>query len=259
MATWHWQTWEGLPYLTCSLLSAWPHGFFTRQFSPRSPDQLTPVLQPAAEFYRVTQVHGNQVLTTQEVLQNTQTTATELKHPEADAIITQAPNQAVWVCSADCVPILIADQQTGQAVAIHAGWRGTAAQIVPGAIARLQAQGSELANLYVALGPAISGELYQVSEEVAIQVVSTIDQGEDVDSILKLLAKEPQSPLLPDSEPGKIRLDVRRVNVLQLEQLGLRPEQIAVSPHCTYTDSEHFFSYRRDALKKVQWSGIISQ
>ncbi|MGL4500733.1 MAG: peptidoglycan editing factor PgeF, partial [Planktothrix sp.] len=35
MHTWHWQTWDGLPYLTCSLLKDWQHGFFTRSFSPR--------------------------------------------------------------------------------------------------------------------------------------------------------------------------------------------------------------------------------
>jgi len=49
------------------------------------------------------------------------------------------------------------------------------------------------------------------------------------------------------------------VNALQLEQLGVSSEQVAIAPHCTYQEPEHFFSYRRDKLKKVQWSGIVSK
>jgi copper oxidase (laccase) domain-containing protein len=44
-----------------------------------------------------------------------------------------------------------------------------------------------------------------------------------------------------------------------MEQLGIDSEQIAIAPHCTYQEAEHFFSYRRDQLKKVQWSGIVSK
>jgi copper oxidase (laccase) domain-containing protein len=56
-----------------------------------------------------------------------------------------------------------------------------------------------------------------------------------------------------------VRLDVRRVNAIQLEQLGISAEKIAIAPYCTYQKPEHFFSYRRDKLKKVQWSGIVSK
>ena len=49
-----------------------------------------------------------------------------------------------------------------------------------------------------------------------------------------------------------------RVNALQLEQLGISEEQVTIAPHCTYQDSVNFFSYRREKLKKAQWSGIVS-
>lgn len=52
---------------------------------------------------------------------------------------------------------------------------------------------------------------------------------------------------------------MRRVNALQLEELGIDSEQIAIASHCTYQQPEHFFSYRREHLKKVQWSGIVSK
>jgi polyphenol oxidase len=64
--------------------------------------------------------------------------------------------------------------------------------------------------------------------------------------------------VLPDEVAGKVRLDVRQVNRLQLLQLGLRPEQMAIAPHCTYADPVNFFSHRRAPLRKAQWSGIVS-
>jgi copper oxidase (laccase) domain-containing protein len=132
--------------------------------------------------------------------------------------------------------------------------------IVPRAIARLQSNGSQLQDLRIALGPAISGEKYQVSEQVAVEVGATIAPivPTQLPEAIAILRQLPDSPLLNDPEPGRVRLDVRRVNALQLEQLGLSAEQIAIAPQCTYQNSDHFFSYRRIQQKKAQWSGIVS-
>lgn len=266
MHTWHWQTWENLPYLSCSLLQDWNHGFFTSAFSPRTPDVIVDALQPEAQVYRIRQVHGNAVLTPSEIETASVAVQTdgeaESETPPADGILTEQPDQAVWVCSADCTPVLIADAKTGQVAAIHAGWRGTAARIVPNAIARLLDSGSALPDLRIAMGPAIAGEVYQVSETVAAQVGTSIvaaDTAETTELMLNILQQLPNSPILDDPHPGRVRLDVRRVNVIQLEQMGIAAEQIAIAPHCTYQQPEHFFSYRRNKLKKVQWSGIVSK
>ena len=274
MHTWHWRTWEGLPYLTCSLLESWQHGFFTQQFWPRSPSELVVVLQPDAEVYRVKQVHGNIVLTPSEIGRLQEGGADEggvgliggvteengVSLLEADGLITEQAEQAVWVASADCTPVLIADTKTGQVAAVHAGWRGTAAKIVPQAIARLQTQGSLSQDLRIAMGPAIAGSVYQVSTQVAAVVGASITTGnpDAAESILNSLHAMPDSPVLADPKPGRVRLDIRRVIALQLEQLGIYPDQVAIAPHCTYQEPERFFSYRRDKLKKVQWSGIVS-
>jgi polyphenol oxidase len=263
--TWQWQSWEGLPYLTCSLLSMWSHGFFTAEFSPRGPIDLTEVLSPGARVYRLKQVHGNMVLKTGLLNpvaspQGSETGAES--YAEADGLVTEQELEAVWVCTADCVPVLIADDRTGLAAAVHAGWRGTAAKILPEAIAQLVAQGSQLENLKIAMGPAIAGEVYQVSVEVAVELGATIAPKSAVnataDGILEFLHQLPETPVLADPEPGKVRLDVRRFNALQLQQLGINLSQVAIAPYCTYSDSARFFSYRRDPLKKVQWSGIVS-
>lgn len=261
--TWHWHTWENLPYLTCSLLKDWNHGFFTSAFSPRTPAEIVEALQLEAQVYRIRQVHGNAVVTPSEIESLTEVVKTEgepePEKPPADGIVTEQPDQAVWVCSADCTPVLIADAKTGQVAAIHAGWRGTATRIVPNAIARLLDSGSALQDLRIAMGPAIAGEVYQVSETVAAEVGKSIVAVETTELMINVLQQLPDSPLLDDPQPGRVRLDVRRVNVIQLEQLGISSEQIAIAPHCTYQESEHFFSYRRDKLKKVQWSGIVSK
>ncbi|MFM7363210.1 MAG: peptidoglycan editing factor PgeF [Cuspidothrix sp.] len=256
MHTWQWYDWEGLPYLTCNLLKPWPHGFFTQQFWPRPPHELTQALQPEASVYRLKQVHGNTVLTPQEV--DDHLNASDDNLALADGLISQQPLQAVWVASADCTPVLIGDVKTGQVAALHAGWRGTAAKIIPEAIYRMQSQGSNLADLRVAMGPAIAGEVYQVSVEVAAKIGNSIISDDDPEKIVAVLQGLPNSPLFPDAEPGKVRLDVRGVNALQLEQLGISVAQIAIAPYCTFQTPEHFFSYRREREKKVQWSGIVS-
>jgi hypothetical protein len=257
---WQWQTWEGLPYLTCDLLADWQHGFFTRQFAPREPQDLTGVIAPGADTYRLKQVHGNTVLTPTEI-----TTTTEVE-PEsgyalADGAMTETEGQAVWVASADCNPVLIANRHTGAVAAVHAGWRGTALKIVPRAVERLLAMGGNLDDIVVAIGPAIAGEVYQVTTQVGVEVAQTIATDTlptDHSAAATTLQSLANSPLLADEQAGRVKLDVRRVNQLQLEQLGVNPDRIAVAPHCTYQQPDRFFSYRREKLKKVQWSGIVS-
>ncbi len=157
--------------------------------------------------------------------------------------------------------MLVGDRATGQVSAIHAGWRGTAQAIVPVAVGKLQSQGSRLKDLVVAIGPAIAGEVYQVSVDVAAAVGRTVmaDAPKDDEAMVAALQPQQNSPVLADDTPGKVRLDVRLANRWQLEQLGLSREQVAIAPHCTFQEGDRFFSYRRTGEKQVQWSGIVSR
>ncbi|MGF1587902.1 MAG: peptidoglycan editing factor PgeF [Pleurocapsa sp.] len=259
---WHWQACQDYSYLTCKLLSAWQHGFFTKEFYPGTPEDLSSILQPHTTPYRVKQVHGNLVLTPKEIVDVVKQANSHNSLAEADAIISDRPQQSVWVASADCTPILIGDVVTRQVCAIHAGWRGTAQKIVYQAIARFLKFGSQTQNLRIAIGPAIAGEVYQVDESVAIKVGQSIilDADHKTDSeILTELKQFSQTPILKDALPGKVRLNVTRINQIQLEQLDISSEHIAIAPYCTFQQSDRFFSYRRTGKKKVQWSGIVSQ
>lgn len=275
-STWQWCEKEGLPYLTCGLLKDWQHGFFTQQCYPRTPEELIKIFDSQATTHRVKQVHGNIVLTPQEMTITPK--SEDATFPDADGLIADGKQQGVWVASADCNPILIGDRSTGRVAAIHAGWRGTAQKITKKTIARFLADGSNLTDLLIAIGPAISGEVYQVSETVAIEVGKSIlgdgdlenEQTRDVpterlnedegskEEVLQALFEMENSPLLPDEQPGRVKLDVRRVNQIQLKQLGINNAQIEIAPYCTYQRSDYFFSYRRTKEKKVQWSGIVS-
>lgn len=248
-ATWQWQNYQQFSYLTCSLLQEWTHGFFSRQSSPALPQELVQVLNPTAPVYQLKQVHGNLVWTPSEVL--TQVTDSLV---EGDGLISDSSQQSVWVASADCTPILVGDVKTGAVAAVHAGWRGTAKSILPVTISHFLSRGTSLADLRIALGPAISGTVYQVSQEVALEVGSSLFS----EAILENLALLSPSPLLGDPAFNKVRLDVRYVNFYQLKNLGVQPEQISIAPYCTYQDEEYFFSYRRTGEKQVQWSGIVS-
>ena len=268
---WNWKYWDGKPFLTCHLLPQ-PHGFFTRQFYPLTPERLVNALSPSADVFRVKQVHGKEVLLPTDVTAHM--TAVQLRLaqskapasgdlvqslPFADGVMSDRLNQSVWACSADCTPALICDLVTRQVAAIHAGWRGTAKKILPAAISQMVAQGSQMKNLRVALGPAIEGSVYQVSEAVACEVGATVAPAIAGNTLIERLLEIENPPFLSDLEEGKIRLDVRRINQMQMTQMGLSIEQVAIAPHCTYQDAENFFSYRRTQEKKVQWAGIVSQ
>ena len=113
------------------------HGF--------SPPENPPITQPLP--VRARQVHGRQYL---EVSATTPSPA-----GEADALISMSPGVAVGIATADCVPILLTTPGAETVAAIHAGWRGTLADIVGTVVSALEERGVEPAQLEAAIGPAI--------------------------------------------------------------------------------------------------------
>jgi copper oxidase (laccase) domain-containing protein len=131
------------------------------------------------------------------------------------------------------------------------------------AIGLLENAGSRRADLLVALGPAIGGQAYQVARSVSEQVAEALTPndaspkpGSSAGAIQDL---EACGGLAGDAKPGHDRLDIRLATRRQLENLGLATAQIAVCPLCTASEPLLFHSWRRDQVKAVQWSGIVSQ
>ncbi|MFM7675726.1 MAG: peptidoglycan editing factor PgeF [Synechococcus sp.] len=230
-------------YLQCDRLEGFEHGFFTRQWAGRGPEVLAGYLSAGVSVHRPQQVHGARVVAAGEAVAE--------PWPEADGLVSSGGGQSLWVCGADCTPVLLADPRSGRTAACHAGWRGVAGGIVPAAIAALEAAGSRRQDLQVALGPAISGARYQVEDAVVEAIAAGL--GTTSEELRR------SGALQEDPEPGRHRLDIRAATVVQLRRAGLDPAQIAECPLCTAAEPELFHSWRRDQVKAVQWSGIVAQ
>jgi YfiH family protein len=235
---WTWIGCYGGYYLQSDLLADFEHGFFTRQWQGRGPEVLAGYLSAGVSVHRPKQVHSALVLPA--------SAASAEPWPEADGLVSDAGGQSLWVCGADCTPALIADPVSGRVAACHAGWRGVAGGILLRAMEQLELAGCRRVDLLVALGPAVSGERYQVELSVAEQLAPVGDL-------------ERCGALWPDPEPGRCRLDIRAAARLQLEQAGVPSAQISVCPLCTVGEELLFHSWRRDQVKAVQWSGIVAQ
>ena len=244
---WTWVGCYGGYYLQAELLAAFEHGFFNRQWQGRGPEVLAGYVSAGVSVHRPQQVHGALVLPA--------SAAGSEPWPEADGLCSDAPGQSLWVCGADCTPVLLADPRSGRVAACHAGWRGVAARILPEAVQQLQRAGARAEELLVALGPAISGSAYQVEQAVAEQVAAGL-QGEPAEALQRL---HQAGALLDDPAPGRVRLDIRQAARLQLQELGIPEAQISLCPLCTHAEPELFHSWRRDQVKAVQWSGIVAQ
>jgi len=262
MQDWQWHEQSGISYLTCTLLQSWQHGFFSRSTWPAKPENLVQQCWGNEVLtFRTKQVHGKAVLPVEHLtpLSHPDTDPSDLEDGDGLIASPQTSPPGVWVASADCTPVLIGDISTRQVAAIHSGWRGTAAKIVPTAVAQLTERGSQLKDLRIALGPAISGSVYPVDRSVALQVCETIAPSPlTPDTLHEVMDTLAPSTLLPDPEPNKVRLDVRQVIATQLQHLGIATEQVSIAPYCTYQNPDTFFSYRRTGEKAVQWSGIVA-
>nr|ADI22149.1 uncharacterized conserved protein [uncultured myxobacterium HF0200_19H16] len=188
---------------------------------------------PNHTWVSITQVHGNEVV---EVTPNAN------KAIEADGLWTRSPEAALAVTVADCVPLLFA-HQSGQAVAaVHAGWRGTVANIAAEMVTRFKKAGFASEELVVALGPGIGPCCFEIGAEVieAIEVAF------------------PSLRSLVKTDGGKGRANLWDMNRIALEKAGILSSQIDVIDKCTSCTPD-LFSYRRDQGSTGRQAGVIAR
>ena len=92
--------------------------------------------------------------------------------PQTDGLVTATPGLALMVLVADCVPVLLASP--GAVGAVHAGRAGSAAGVVPAAVAALVGLGADLAATDALLGPSICGACYEVPAEMQASVEAAL-------------------------------------------------------------------------------------
>ncbi len=150
-----------------------------------------------------------------------------------DALVAGTPRVLLAVQTADCLPILIADERSGAFSATHAGWRGTLAGIVARTVERMQQEcGSRPEDLHAALGPAISAAVFEVGPETLAEFRERFDYADEI---------------ISDTRPnGKGNLNLNLANIKQLIACGLREDRIYDSALCTWLRNDLFFSYSRE-------------
>jgi|SRR5262245_26685692 len=152
---------------------------------------------------------------------------------EGDSLTANTPRILLAVQTADCLPILIADERSRAFSAVHAGWRGALACIVARTVERMQQEyGSRPQDLHAALGPGVSAAAFEVGPDVLIEFKDRFDYAE---------------ALISDMRPnGKGNLNLNLANVRQLIACGVREDRIYDSALCTWLRNDLFFSFRRE-------------
>ena len=153
---------------------------------------------------------------------------------EADAAVTNIPNEVLAILTADCMPVLFASKSGGVIGAAHAGWRGLSAGVLENTLQEMLAlsPGINPKDIVVWMGPAIGPTAFEVGEDV-LQAFAT--QGQTI------LSKA-FTPI--DGNSGKYLANLYLLARERLRSMGI--EQIDGGDFCTFNDSERFFSYRRD-------------
>lgn len=148
-----------------------------------------------------------------------------------DAVVTQTPGLCVCVSTADCIPVLLYDPKRGVVAAIHAGWRGTVADIVGHTVAFMQKHCGTVPNeLRAVIGPGIGLQAFEVGDEV-------------YDAFR--LAGFPMERM--SCRKTKWHIDLWEANRWLLCNSGV--EQIQLAGICTYQHQDEFFSARRLGIR----------
>lgn len=154
-----------------------------------------------------------------------------------DALITNLPQQCIGVSTADCVPILIYDEEHHAIAAIHAGWRGTVSKIAQHTLRQMALHyNTSPQRCKAIIGPSISVDAFEVGNEVVDQFM----QSGFPDTIVSRL---------PQNFTSRPHIDLWAANSWLLEDTGVPLANIQIAGICTYSNAETFFSARKLGIK----------
>lgn len=157
-------------------------------------------------------------------------------YPETDALVTQIPELALAIQVADCAAVLLADPKARVIGAVHAGWRGAAGDIVPGAINMMQSLGADPGEVRAFISPCISLKNFEVGQDVAEH--------------------------FPDEFVDYRHYEKPHVNLKgflkrQMVEAGLEGNHIEIHEGCTVDAEDAYYSYRREGDRSGRMLGIV--
>lgn len=245
-----------LEILTADSLDGVRHGFFTRRGGASSgvfaglncgvgsTDQSEIVFinrarvadamnVPPDHLVGVHQVHSTDVVTVTGPLPD---------KPRADAMVTATPGYALSVLTADCQPVLLADAEAGVIGAAHAGWRGALNGVLEATVEGMIDLGATREAISAVIGPSISQRAYEVGPEFLDTFLA-----EDHD----------YARFFAQGEGDRLQFDLPGFGLHRLRTAGIA--DASWTGHCTYSDAERFYSYRRTVhAKEADYGRLIA-
>jgi len=176
---------------------------------------------PGAELVTVHQVHSAEAVYADHAW-------SQADRPHADALVTDRPKLLLGILTADCAPVLFADNEAGVIGAAHAGWRGALAGVTDSTIAAMEKLGARKHRIAAAVGPCIAQLSYEVDDRFR----------------QRFQIEEPGSErFFAESATGKPHFDLPAYVVHRLIAAGI--EQVEALHLDTYAEPDRFYSYRR--------------
>ncbi|GAB4539715.1 MAG: peptidoglycan editing factor PgeF [Ruegeria sp.] len=148
--------------------------------------------------------------------------------PKADAIVTATPGLALTILTADCQPVLFSDPDAKVIGAAHAGWRGALQGVLEATLDAMEKLGARRANIRAVIGPTISQRAYEVGPEFLDDFIA-----DDPDN----------TRFFANGQDDRMLFDLPAFGLHRLRRAGVG--QAEWTRHCTYSDPERFYSYRR--------------
>ena len=162
---------------------------------------------------------------------------------DVDGLVTDIPGVVLVTYYADCVPLFFVDPIKKVIGLAHSGWRGTVDRMGEVVVKSMEKHfGSNVTDIYAAVGPSICRDCYEVSEEVASQFM--FEFGETV--------------VTPGKVSGKFQLDLWMTNRMILEQAGIPATQIQVTDICTCHNRDYLFSHRATGGKRGNIAAFLA-
>jgi YfiH family protein len=162
--------------------------------------------------------------------------------PKADAMVTATKGVALGILTADCQPVLFADQKAGVIGAAHAGWKGALHGVLDATVAKMESLGANRADITAVIGPSISQRNYEVGPEFHASFTDA-----DPDHARFFLA----------GHGDRFQFDLPAFGLHKLKETGIG--HAAWTGHCTYADAKRFYSYRRSVhLKQADYGRLIA-
>lgn len=157
--------------------------------------------------------------------------------PDCDGLVTTTPDLLLCISAADCAAVLLADAEARVIGACHAGWRGAAGGIVATTIEQMADLGAQLLRVHAYVSPCISGDCFEVGPEVAAQFDDAV--------------------VLHPPGQSKPHVDLKASIVRRLVAAGVPASHVEVSPHCTMSETDLFFSHRGENGTTGRMMGCI--